>query len=205
MGCGSGRTSVRSRSRYRYCSDPGRHFTTSANAGFFTLLGARCVGTSGRVVAVEPLPRNIEVIRKHLAINDLSNVRVVGKAISDFVGTARFAVEGHATSRLSTEGQVSVEVTSLDALVEELGAPPDMLKVDIEGEEIDLLKGAEKVLEKFRPIVFIAVHSKEKFDDLLEMAPMLNYEVKELGGNDVRPDEFCEEVVLMPTEFRTGH
>jgi len=143
-------------------------------------------------------------MEKHLAINDISNVRVVGTAISDFVGTAWFSVEGHSTSRLSTEGQIPVEVTTLDALVEELGAPPDLVKVDIEGAEIDLLRGAKKVLEEFRPIVFIAVHSKEIFDDLLEMAPGMNYEVKELGGTYVKPAEFCEEVVIVPTELRTG-
>jgi FkbM family methyltransferase len=184
---------------------PGQTFNDiGANAGFFTLLGSRCVGASGQVVAVEPLHWNLEMMEKHLAINDIWNVRVVGKAISDFVGTARFSVEGHSTSRLSTGGLVPVDVTTLDALVEELGVPPDIVKVDIEGAEIHLLRGAKKVLEEFRPIVFMAVHSKEIFDDLLEMAPRLNYEVQKLGGTDVRPSEFCEEVVIVPTILGTG-
>jgi FkbM family methyltransferase len=180
---------------------PGQTFyDIGANAGFFTLLGARCAGASGRVVAVEPLPRNIEMIERHLSINGISNACVVGKAISDFVGTARFAVEGHSTSRLSREGQVPVEVTTLDALVEELGIPPNLIKVDIEGAEIKLLRGAKKVLQEFRPVVFMAVHSKEIFDELMKVAPALEYEVKELDGTDVRTGRFRDEIVLMPVE-----
>lgn len=179
-------------------------FDIGANAGFFSLLGSRCVGTSGRVVAVEPLPRNIEMMEKHIAINNISNVLVVRKAISNFIGTARFSVEGHAMSRLSTEGQVPVEVTTLDALVEELGSPPGFMKVDIEGTEIDLLRGAKKVLEKFRPVIFLDVHSEEKFNNLLEIIPGLEYEIRNLDGTDVRSPEFREEIVLVPTELRTG-
>ena len=182
---------------------PGHIFyDIGANAGFFTLLGARCVGSSGRVIAVEPLPRNIEMLEKHLAINNISNVRIVEKAISDFVGTARFTVEGHSTSKISAEGQAVVEVTTLDTIMEELGTPPNLMKVDIEGAEIELLKGARKVLEQFRPVVFVAVHSKEIFDVLVDMAPRMKYEVEELDGTDIRSVEFCPEVVLMPAEVR---
>ena len=182
---------------------PGQTFyDVGANAGFFTLLGARCVGPSGRIVAVEPLPRNIEIMEKHLAINNISNVRVVGKAVSDFVGTARFSVKGYSTSRLSTTGELSVEVTTLDALVEEAGSPPHIMKVDIEGAEIELLRGAKKVLEEFRPVIFLALHSKGIFDDLVETVPKLRYVIKELDGADVRGAGFREEVVLFPAEFR---
>ena len=179
-------------------------FDIGANAGYFTLLASRCVGSSGRVVAVEPLPRNIEMMEKHIAINDISNVLIVRKAISNFIGTALFSVEGHATSRLSTEGQVPVEVTTLDALVEELGALPDLVKVDIEGTEIDLLRGAKKVLEKFRPVIFLDVHSEEIFNNLLEIVPGLEYEIRDLDGTDVRSPGFREEVVLVPAELRSG-
>lgn len=184
---------------------PGQTFyDIGANAGFFTLLGAKCVGLSGRVIAVEPLPRNIEVLEKHLSLNGISNVGVVGKAISDFVGTARFSVEGHSTSKISAEGHATVQVTTLDALVEELGSPPDIVKVDIEGAEIGLLRGAKKVMEESRPVIFLAVHSKEIFDDLWNIVLGVRYVIKELDGVDARPSGFREEVVLLPAELSIG-
>ena len=184
---------------------PGQIFyDIGANVGFFTLLGARCVGSSGRVVAVEPLRRNIDLIEKHIAINNISNVSVIEKALSDFVGKACFSVDGHSTSKLSGKGQIAVEVTTLDELVEQLGSPPDILKVDIEGAEIHLLKGAANVLEKFQPVVFMAVHSNTIFYDLLDTVIRLKYEVKNLDGIDVRTSGFSDEVILFPAELRTG-
>jgi FkbM family methyltransferase len=180
-------------------------YDVGANAGFFTLLGAKCVGASGRVISVEPLTRNIEMLEKHLSINGITNVRVVGKAISDHVGTACFSIEGHSTSKLSPEGQAKIEVTTLDALVDEIGFPPDLVKVDIEGAEIDLLRGAKKVLEKFRPIIFLAVHSNEIFDDLLEVVPRLNYVIKDLDGAVMQGTIFSEELVLLPTELQSAY
>lgn len=177
-------------------------YDIGANAGFFTLLGAKRVGSSGRVIAVEPLPRNIEVLGKHLRVNDISNVDVVGKAISDFIGTARFSVEGHSTSKISAEGDATVQVTTLDALVEAVGRPPDLVKVDIEGAEIGLLRGAKKVLEEYRPVIFLAVHSKEIFDDLWSTVPGPGYAIKELDGGDARPGRYREEVVLLPAGMR---
>src|SRR3990172_5392705 len=177
-------------------------YDIGANVGFYTLLGGRCVGSSGRIVAVEPLPRNVQLLDRHLSINDISNVCVVVKAVSDFIGTARFSTEGHSTSKLSADGQTSVEVTTLDALVETMEYPPDIMKVDIEGAEMKLLRGAKKVLEEFRPVIFLALHSKEIFDDLVETVPKLRYVIKELDGADVRGASFREDVVLFPAEFR---
>ena len=177
-------------------------FDIGANVGFYTLLGAKCVGSSGRVVAVEPLPRNIEFLDKHLSLNDISIVRVFRKAISDYNGTASFSVQGNSMSKISTDGQVTVEVTTIDSLVEEAGSPPHIMKVDIEGAEIELLRGAKKVLEEFRPVIFLALHSKEIFDDLVETVPKFRYVIKGLDGADVRDAGFREEVVLFPAEFR---
>jgi len=142
------------------------------------------------------------MLEKHLSINDISNTCVVAKAISDFVGTASFSVEGHSTSRLSAEGHATVQVTTLDELVMELGSPPDLMKVDIEGAEVEMLRGAKKILDEFRPVIFLALHSKGIFDDLVETVPKWKYVIKELDGADVRGADYRDEVVLFPAEFR---
>ena len=177
-------------------------FDIGANAGYFSLLWSRSVGASGRVVAVEPLPRNIEFLERHLAMNGISNVHVVRKAISDHRGTARFCVDGHSTSRLSDSGGLLVQVTTLDDLVEELGCPPDVMKVDIEGAELELLRGAKQVLENDRPVIFLALHSKDNFERLLVDAPAWRYAIRGLDGGVLGAGRFQEEVVLFPVEFR---
>jgi FkbM family methyltransferase len=185
------------------CLRPGQtFFDIGANTGYFSLLGSRSVGASGRVVAVEPLPRNIEFLERHLAMNGISNVHVVGKAISDYRGTARFCVDGHSTSRFSDSGRMLVQVTTLDDLVKELGCPPDVMKVDIEGAEMELLRGAKQVLENDRPVIFLALHSKDNFERLIVDAPAWRYAIRGLDGGVLGAGRFQEEVVLLPVEFQ---
>lgn len=72
-----------------------------ANAGYFTLLGSKCVG-KGSVIAFEPVPLNVETINKHIAANNISNTAVENIALSDRSGTCDFIIEkNNANSHLS--------------------------------------------------------------------------------------------------------
>lgn len=177
-------------------------FDVGANTGFFTLLGARCVGPTGTVVAVEPLPRNADCLERHVALNGLANVVVVRKAVSDFEGSGTFSEEGWSTGRLSPGARSTVEVTTLDGLAQELGVEPHVVKVDVEGAEIDLLRGARRLLEEVRPILFMAVHSVSLFEDLKKLLPAIGYEATPLDGTKSPARQYWEEVILNPR--RTG-
>ena len=173
-------------------------FDIGANVGFFTLLGAKHVGPAGRVVAVEPLARNVDYLKRHCKINDYSNILIVPKAVSDFSGTARFSEEGESTSRLSESGNSVVEVTTLDDLAKDLRVRPDLIKVDVEGAEIGLLRGGLRLLAEARPVIYMAVHSADLFDELLHLAPTIGYKIDKLAGNRGGDSSFWDEVVLRP-------
>lgn len=180
---------------------PGQTFyDIGANVGFYTLLGARCVGASGRVVAVEPLPRNIDILRKHLRLNAISNAQIVEKAVSNRCGAARFVEDGTATSKLGEEGCLDVAVTTLDRLVEETGFPPHVMKVDIEGAELEFIDGARHVLSACRPIVFLSAHSERIFTDMVRIMRGHSYAARAQDGGEVKESEFQQETIFMPLE-----
>jgi FkbM family methyltransferase len=114
-----------------------------ANAGFYTLGLARLVGKRGRVIAFEPLPRNIRKIQRHLSLNDVTNVTLSGCALSDFTGTLRFS-EGDSdfTGQISEEaGDLEVHSVRLDTFLKERLLPdPMLLKIDVEGAEDRVLR-----------------------------------------------------------------
>jgi FkbM family methyltransferase len=130
----------------------GDHFVdVGANVGVFsTLVGTRIPGV--RITAIEPFPPVREDLLANLALNDLSGdvVDVVDSAVSDTAGEATFEVlDRDVLNRLapgsdgSTTG-ITVPVTTLDELVGD--DPPALIKIDVEGSELLVMKGARRLL-----------------------------------------------------------
>jgi FkbM family methyltransferase len=138
-------------------------YDIGANVGFYTLLAAKSVGARGLVVSFEPLPRNVHFLRAHLALNHISNVMIETVAVADRSGPARFERAASPTEgRLSTSGTMSVNCVALDDLVAETRIPPPtIVKIDVEGGELQVLEGAAAVLAAHKPVMIIATHSPE--------------------------------------------
>ncbi len=130
---------------------PGDHFVdVGANVGVFsTLVGTRIPGV--RITAVEPFPPVREDLEDNLALNEL-DVTVVDSAVSDAAGEATFEVlDRDVLNRLAPDGGgsgggITVPVTTLDALVGD--DVPALIKIDVEGSELLVMKGARRVLAR---------------------------------------------------------
>ncbi len=137
-------------------------FDLGAHVGFYTLLSSVLVGKNGKVFAFEPNPENLIYLKKHLKINNCKNVEVVEAAVLDKEGEFLFE-KGNCSSegKISSSGELKVKGIYLDKFVSEKKVNPDCLKIDIEGSEFLALKGAEKTLTNFHPIIFLSTHGKE--------------------------------------------
>ena len=141
---------------------PGDHFVdVGANVGVFsTLVGTRIPGV--RITAVEPFPPVREDLLANLALNDLS-ITVVDAALSDTPGEATFEVlDRDVLNRLAPEGdlggdRITVPVTTLDELVG--GDPPALIKIDVEGSELLVMKGARRLLTDDAAPVLLFEHA----------------------------------------------
>lgn len=157
-----------------------------AHVGFHTLLAARLVGPAGWVVAFEPSPRNARYLRRHLALNGCGNVRVEEAAVSDAAGAARFLHgRGTGTGRLSGAGGVEVRTVALDGYCAEHGLSPAAVKIDVEGAELAVLRGAEEILTRCRPLVFLSTHGAEAHGACLRWLRERGYAVEPILGRDV--------------------
>ncbi len=169
-------------------------FDVGANVGFYSLLAALRVG-AGRVYAFEPLPANIDFLRQHLEINRIRNVEVLEVAISDQPGRADFVSETtRAMGKLEEGGSLSVEVSTLDHLIAEARvAPPDCIKMDIEGGEFRALLGATQCFRERRPKLFLATHGKAVHDDCCRLLASWEYEwVYMTRESDERAELFAQ-------------
>ncbi len=129
-----------------------------ANIGTCTLAMARAVGAKGRVHAFEPQALVFQTLCANLAMNGLTQVRAWPWAVGETPGTARIPVPAIDTDsnlgavRVQTEGRTEpVPLVRLDGLGIERAA---LLKIDVEGMELAVLRGAAALLRRFRPAVY---------------------------------------------------
>ncbi len=139
-----------------------------ANIGVFTTLGASLVGPSGRVVAVEPIARNVELIERACRGNGFDQVRVIRAAASDREGTVELrtdastsnaATPAAAGERLRAESGATVRVPALvlDEALADLDRL-DVVKIDVEGMEPRALRGLARTLDRFHPVLITEFH-----------------------------------------------
>jgi FkbM family methyltransferase len=132
------------------------------HVGAFACLAARRVGPKGRVISCEPAPDNAALLRENLSRNGFAWAKVREAAVGDKPGRIDLFVADQASDNpaantiFPTAGRkaVSVAMTTLDSLAaEEALTVIDHLKLDIEGAELQALRGGEKALEITRRIV----------------------------------------------------
>lgn len=171
-------------------------FDVGAHVGFYTLLGSILVGDRGKVVAFEPIPRNLSYLKKHLQINSVRNVEIVEVAVSDRHGSIRLS-SGPSSSmwHLDSQGALEVPSVSLDEIV--LNAkvpPPNVIKMDIEGAEFLALKGAARVVREFHPVLILSTHGIVIHQKCCKFLELAGYRLTPIGQTSLAK---CRELVAV--------
>jgi len=152
---------------------PGDVFVdVGAHVGYYSLLAAKLVGESGKVVAVEPNPPTITRLERDIALNPFKNIVVQKVACTDKETTLKFfqaPIENTGESSVdkthAKEGnEISVPGVPLDKIIQDLGIKRvDMVKIDVEGAEMMVLGGMTNIITTYHPKFSI-----ELKDDLLK-------------------------------------
>lgn len=128
--------------------------------GVFSVVASRLVGEQGTVVTFEPAQATFDILQRNLALNGVSKVKAMRMALADKLGKLRLYHNADSSKNSLAEAGSStdfeeVEVRTLDSVVQDLGlARIDFIKIDAEGADELVCRGAAEVLKKFRPAVF---------------------------------------------------
>jgi FkbM family methyltransferase len=132
-----------------------------AHVGFFTLIGAAHVGSTGRVYAFEPIPANFSTLERNIRRNSIENVTLNRFAVTDRSGRVSLGLDAERLVGKSTGdftiggayGAVKAQAVSLDAYLEQVGEsrPLRLVKMDVEGLEPQVLSGAERTFAATPP------------------------------------------------------
>jgi FkbM family methyltransferase len=161
-------------------------YDIGANIGFFSLLASRIVGKDGRVIAFEADPEIAARLRLHVRRNDFLALSIEQSAVWSEASMVLFERTdpamspdrglGHVVSK-SAGDTIQVNAVSLDEYVRTAPAP-DFLKCDVEGAEVEVFRGAQRLLTEKRPIILCEMHSKENHRVLLEEFARFGYTCK---------------------------
>ena len=176
-------------------------FDVGAYIGQFSLVASRLVPDL-RVFAFEPTPSVFAQMKRNMHLNACRSVTCVNMAVSDAPGTARlFSYPGSADQnslrRVSAESTSSLEVhvTSIDAFSKEHNPDRlDVLKIDVEGNELSVLKGARETLSRFKPFLIIEISRHQRTygytgADIKALLSDLSYDCFRIGAHGLRPYE----------------
>jgi FkbM family methyltransferase len=189
---------------YRWMMDhllPGDvFFDVGAHYGWLSLKAARHVGPKGRVVAFEPSPVLFDILQYHQRRNRLTQMIVVGSAISEREAPRDtfYLLNGGLSSRnslmigrpglpfLDRAEKTTVEVSTLtlDSFCDAAGIAPDVIKIDVEGAEGMVLRGATGVLQRYRPVLVISTHpywfpASESAERLFDLLARYGYQTRD--------------------------
>jgi FkbM family methyltransferase len=138
-----------------------------ANVGAYSLLLGQWVGASGAVYAFEPAPTPFDGLTRHIRLNALDSiVTAIPAAVGAARTTARLVVgstagESRLANRHDTQATtVDVAVTTIDEFCAERRLTPDFIKIDVEGAELDVLRGARATIGRLRDTLalFVELH-----------------------------------------------
>jgi FkbM family methyltransferase len=169
-----------------------------ANAGYFTLLAANCVGSSGKVLSIEPNPLIARQLRSNITRSQLENVFIEEAACSDssdplVLNLHDDSNSGRASvSRGNANGadRVQVESITLDQLVSKYNLRQvTLVKIDVEGAEFMVLRGMGETISRFRPLIVLELEAEllqgfsTTIDDVIQFLQGFDYSVSGLGGH----------------------
>lgn len=158
-------------------------YDLGANIGLFSMLAARLVGVQGKVFSFEPDPKVAQRLRENADRNRFKNITVVASGVWSSTGMLAFhaadsASPDHGTGKfMAGDGGKLTDCISIDDFVK-TQPPPDAIKCDVEGAEVEVLRGARRTLAVRKPWVLCETHSLEMQSDSHAILHDLGYAIE---------------------------
>jgi FkbM family methyltransferase len=168
-------------------------YDLGANIGLFSILAARLVGPAGKVFSFEPDPPTAARLRRNIVRNEFQNTTVIQAGVWSTSGKRMFRTADatspdrglgkFVTGDAAANGTL-LECIALDDFIQDAPAP-EAIKCDVEGAEVEVLRGAEEILRVRRPWILCELHSEENGQAVRDLLGEFGYRLESVDANHV--------------------
>ena len=195
----------------KFVKKDGVFYDIGAHIGFYTCAWLHLGGSY--TVAFEPTPYNQDIFLRTMEKNKYpEKTRLLPYALGDFDGQSNLLVNQSSSGSSSMayveniggirdqvnslqyrfSKKMPIAVKCLDNIIDDDKIPPpDVIKLDVEGAEYHVLRGARKILEKFRPVIFCEIHNIDAALMIGQYLSHLRYDIEILNNNNLQPICLC--------------
>ena len=154
----------------------------------------------GKVFAFEPCAYKAHFLIDHVRLNHLDNVRAVQAAACEMRELLPISSDHRmCENRLSDDPAATLMVPTISLDSSGL-PPPDLIKMDVEGADAAVLRGAHRTLRAARPVLFVALHGNEQRKACAIILRDAGYSVHGLDGQRIRGASSVDEIYALPVE-----
>ena len=142
-----------------------------------------------KIYSFEPILDNYNFLLENIKLNNLKKVIPIKKGLGEKSCTVRIHSLGP-SSRVSEDGNANIEIITIDEFVSETNSSVGLIKIHVEGYELEVLKGAKRTIKELKPVLLIGIcHNPEEFFGtkkyIQELVPDYKFKIKFLS--DIRP------------------
>ena len=192
------------------CKNKAVIFDVGAHIGLYTLPASKAIAPGGTVYAFEPSEANRRYLKRHLEYNKIYNVILSPYIVGEATKKKQIFYESkninpmdslHPKKNTNLYRQVYKEQISLDDFIKNFKVGPEVIKIDVEGSECNVLKGACRIISEYKPIIFLSIHPKQlslfnsSIEILKDLIDSLGYIIQDQDGG--RTAEFKHKEYLL--------
>lgn len=175
--------------KYFSLKENGVFVDIGANIGKYSIVLGRQL-KKGKVVSIEAERGNFETLKKNIGLNKLENIFPMNVACSNKEGKLTFYIDpystgGHSLKPLKENKKVEVDAKKLDSILKILKIKKvDLIKIDVEGAELEVLKGATSTLKKSHPKIIFEAWDNKRLDEIRNFLREFKYKLNKIGDID---------------------
>lgn len=182
-----------------------------AHIGLFSVICSQLTKGEGKIICCEPTPGTFNLLQRTLKINNCRNVTPLQVAVSERLGSATFfiSIENEGNNSNSLVGDHPLQQTTgyevtletIDHIIETYSLSPGIIKIDVEGAELDALKGGLKSFKACKPQLILGLHPAaiqrkgDSLEAIWDLLPSVPYKI-ELDGKAMTKEDFCGRELL---------